>query len=161
MGYGLGMGFVMDPTPVDFGIPPGLISKASQILTAGGSDHRKFLKNEKAPLFSQTPIYVQFVRYANDWECSRLRAQIEAQWIGNLYRKVWACDDMTWLLSQTQNHTVWFEDPGTQNHRVCFGGMVWGYGFWRVQYGFQYKCGRNHEKNANGPIIKPINIKNE
>ena len=59
----------------------------------------------------------------------------------------------------TQNHTVWFEDPGTQNHRVCFGGMVWGYGFERVQYGFQYKCGRNHEKNANGPIIKPINIK--
>ena len=66
LGYGLGMGFVMDPTPVDFGIPPGLISKASQILTAGGSDHRKFLKNEKASLFSQTPIYVQFVRYAND-----------------------------------------------------------------------------------------------
>ena len=66
MGYGLGMGFVIDLTPVDFGVPPGLISRASQILTAGGSDHREFLKNETAPLFSQTAIYVQFVHYAND-----------------------------------------------------------------------------------------------
>ena len=66
MGYGLGMGFVMDPAPVDFGVPPGLISRASQILTAEGPDHRDFRKNETAPLFSQTPIYVQFVRYAND-----------------------------------------------------------------------------------------------
>ena len=57
MGYGLGMGFVKDPTLVDFWVPPVLISRASQNLTAGGPDHWEFLHNGAAPWFSQTPSY--------------------------------------------------------------------------------------------------------
>ena len=38
MGYGLGMDFLIDPTPVDFWIPPGLISGTLHDQTAGGPD---------------------------------------------------------------------------------------------------------------------------